>query len=81
MYSGSEDDEPDWVKTEKEQFAAYRDKDSDGFMDKNEVRDWILPNDYDHSEAESKHLMHEADDNKVLFIIHEYLFTFFVRDF
>lgn len=65
MYSGSEEDEPDWVKTEKEQFAAFRDKDGDGFMDKNEVKDWILPNEYDHSESESKHLMHEADDNKV----------------
>lgn len=64
MYSGSEDDEPDWVKTEKEQFAAYRDKNNDGFMDKDEIKDWILPSDYDHSEAESKHLIYEADDNK-----------------
>lgn len=72
MYSGSEEDEPDWVKTEKEQFSAYRDKNNDGFMDKDEVKDWILPSDYDHSEAESKHLIHEADDDKVR------LFLFFI---
>ncbi|KFM77593.1 Calumenin-A, partial [Stegodyphus mimosarum] len=64
MYSGGEDDEPDWVKNEKEQFSAYRDKNNDGFMDKDEVKEWILPSDYDHSEAEAKHLIFEADDNK-----------------
>lgn len=64
MYSGSEEEEPEWVKNEKEQFTTYRDKNKDGFMDKDEVREWILPTDYNHSDAESKHLIHEADDNK-----------------
>ena len=38
MYRGVEgDDEPDWVKNEREQFANYRDKNKDGKMDTEEV--------------------------------------------
>lgn len=33
----SEDELPDWVRNEKEQFIAYRDKDGDGFLDMDEV--------------------------------------------
>ena len=29
----------------------------DGFMDMEEVHKWILPSDYDHTEAEAKHLV------------------------
>ncbi|CAL1283651.1 unnamed protein product [Larinioides sclopetarius] len=64
MYSGGEEDEPEWVKNERDQFKTYRDKNNDGYMDKDEVKEWILPSDYNHSEAESLHLIHEADDNK-----------------
>ena len=53
--------EPDWVKEEREQFKAHRDKDKDGFLNLEEVKEWILPADFDHSEAESKHLINEAD--------------------
>lgn len=56
--------EPDWLKTEKEQFGRYRDKNSDGYLDKSEVKDWILPPEYDNVAAESHHLMHEADVDK-----------------
>lgn len=38
MYSEDErknnPEEPDWLKTEKEQFSRYRDKNGDGYMDK-----------------------------------------------
>jgi hypothetical protein len=39
MYSSleEEDELPEWVRSEKEQFSAYRDKDGDGFLDKDEV--------------------------------------------
>ncbi len=57
--------EPEWVKTEREQFTEFRDKNKDGRMDKDETRDWILPNDYDHAEAEAKHLVYESDADKV----------------
>ena len=38
MYTGGEDEEePEWVKNEKEQFSSYRDKNGDGFLDNEEV--------------------------------------------
>ncbi|KAK9299190.1 hypothetical protein QLX08_007701 [Tetragonisca angustula] len=62
MYDGVEgEEEPEWIKNEKEQFSMYRDKDGDGFLDFEEVRTWIVPVDFDHAEAESRHLIFEAD--------------------
>lgn len=66
MYSHDNDaDEPEWVKTEREQFVEFRDKNRDGKMDREETKDWILPSDYDHAEAEARHLVYESDQNKV----------------
>ena len=59
------DQVPDWVIREKDQFREIRDKNKDGFMDRDEIREWIIPPDYDHSEAEAKHLIREADTNQV----------------
>lgn len=56
--------EPDWVKTERDQFSDFRDMNKDGKMDKEEIRRWILPQDYDHALAEAKHLVYESDVNK-----------------
>lgn len=63
MYRADENDdsEPEWVKNEREQFSSYRDKDGDGFMDGDEVKNWIIPEDFDHAEAEARHLIYEAD--------------------
>ncbi|XP_033322402.1 calumenin B scf [Megalopta genalis] len=62
MYDGAEgEEEPEWVKNEKEQFSMYRDKNGDGFLDSEEVKTWIIPADFDHAEAESRHLIFEAD--------------------
>lgn len=65
MYRGSdnEEEEPEWVKNEREQFSSYRDKDNDGFMDADEVKNWIIPEDFDHAEAEARHLIYEADSD------------------
>ncbi|KAJ3657637.1 hypothetical protein Zmor_009424 [Zophobas morio] len=64
MYKGEDDEEePEWVNNEREQFATYRDRDGDGFMDNEEVKNWILPPDFDHAEAESRHLIYEADSD------------------
>ena len=59
------DEEPDWVKTERQQFTDIRDVNKDGKMDNEEVKSWIIPADYDHSEAEARHLVFEADTDKV----------------
>ena len=38
MYRGvGEEEEPDWVKNEREQFENFRDKNKDGHMDAEEV--------------------------------------------
>ncbi|XP_015746023.1 calumenin isoform X2 [Python bivittatus] len=65
MYSHDGDtEEPEWVKTEREQFLEFRDKNHDGKMDTEETKDWILPSDYDHAEAEARHLVYESDQDK-----------------
>ncbi|RUS89550.1 hypothetical protein EGW08_002668 [Elysia chlorotica] len=60
---GDKEEEPDWVRTEREQFANFRDKNHDGHLDKEEIREWIIPEDYDHSTAEAAHLMRSSDDD------------------
>ncbi|XP_065580405.1 calumenin-A-like [Artemia franciscana] len=65
MYRGtSEEDEPDWVKSEREQFNVYRDQNKDGYLDQNEVKNWIIPPDFDHAIAEAKHLIYESDTDE-----------------
>ena len=66
MYREGEEGEgePDWVISEREQFEKFRDRNQDGFLDLEEVRAWIIPPDYDHSEAEAKHLVFEADGDQ-----------------
>lgn len=41
-------------------------------MDRQEVGEWIMPTDYDPVEAEAKHLIYHADDNKVCFYANLY---------
>ncbi|XP_078712567.1 calumenin-B-like isoform X1 [Lampetra fluviatilis] len=65
MYSEeSEEGDSEWVESERKQFAELRDTDGDGLMGHDEVAAWILPDDYDQAEAESKHLIHECDDDQ-----------------
>ncbi|GBM11402.1 Calumenin-B [Araneus ventricosus] len=63
MYNDDNDleSEPGWVQSEREQFTQFRDKDKSGFLEFSEVKQWILPDDYDNSEAEAKHLIYESD--------------------
>lgn len=43
MYRGIKDeDEPDWVRNEREQFQNYRDKNKDGHMDTDEVDTFLF---------------------------------------
>lgn len=62
MYRGEKnEEEPEWVKSEREQFSKYRDTNGDGYMTEEEVKNWIMPPDFDHAEAEARHLIYEAD--------------------
>ncbi|MGH0187343.1 UNVERIFIED_CONTAM: hypothetical protein FKN15_024613 [Acipenser sinensis] len=56
--------EPDWLKTEREQFRDFRDVNKDGKLDSGEVSKWILPGEVDHTETEAIHLIYESDQNK-----------------
>ena len=65
MFSHEEDGpEPDWALSEREQFNEFWDLNKDGKLDKDEIRHWILPQDYDHARAEARHLVYESDKNK-----------------
>ncbi|TGZ74559.1 hypothetical protein CRM22_000865 [Opisthorchis felineus] len=57
--------EPDWVAREREQYQKYRDIDHNGFMDRTEVGEWVMPTGYDPVEAETQHLFYHADIDKV----------------
>lgn len=61
-------EEPEWVKTEREQFQQFRDTNKDGFMDKDETSAWIMPDDFDHVTSEAKHLIQESDADSDGFI-------------
>ncbi|KRT81335.1 HLH domain-containing protein [Oryctes borbonicus] len=64
MYRGEEnEEEPEWVKSEREQFSKYRDTNADGYMTEEEVKNWIMPPDFDHAEAEARHLIYETDSD------------------
>ncbi|EUB65028.1 Calumenin-B [Echinococcus granulosus] len=54
----------DWGQKEKEQFLKHRDRNGDKRLDRQEIGEWIMPTDYDPVEAETKHLIYHADDNK-----------------
>lgn len=65
MWLEEEDgEEPEWVEEERKQFHDFRDKDKSGFLEDEEVRNWILPSEYDHAEGEAKHLIESADSNQ-----------------
>lgn len=66
MFRLSTNADDETAKNEKENFKTYRDKNGDNVLDREEVAAWILPTDYDHSLNEAKHLIYEADDDKVI---------------
>ncbi|XP_069598323.1 calumenin-like isoform X2 [Ranitomeya imitator] len=60
----AEEPEPEWVKTERQQFKDHRDLNKDGKLDRSEISHWIHPHDYDHADLEAKHLIYESDKDK-----------------
>ena len=61
----SSGEEPDWIKDDKEQFRTHRDKDHDGRLSREELASWLSPTEYDPAMAEARHLIHQADSDKV----------------
>ncbi|ESN99878.1 hypothetical protein HELRODRAFT_185810 [Helobdella robusta] len=59
-----DEEEPDWVRKERTYFAEHRDQNKDGFMDLEEVQEWISPKDFNNAAVESEHLINEADQDQ-----------------
>jgi len=55
--------EPQWVIEEREGFGQMLDHDKNGKLDKEEIKQWILPNDVDHIALEAQHLIEKSDTN------------------
>ena len=63
QYSDDEDSEPpDWVLDDRKHFAETLDKDKSGELERDEIRDWIIP-DLKESKKETAHLIDGADDD------------------
>merc|ERR1711868_63318 len=68
MWLEEEDgEEPEWVEEERKQFSEFRDKDNSGYLEDAEVRDWILPSEYDHAEGEARHLIESPIQTQTAF--------------
>jgi len=55
---------PEWIETEKKQFLSHRDKDGDGKVDIDELREWLNPGGVAPALAEAKHLIRLSDTDK-----------------
>lgn len=64
LWSDQSSIEPEWVKNEREEFVKTRDINGDGKLDLDEVAKWIVPDDFNHVEAEVKHLFSESDEDE-----------------
>lgn len=67
LLADEEDDNvnnPDWIETEKKAFLSHRDKDGDGNIDLEELREWLHPDGVTPALAEAKHLIAMSDSDK-----------------
>ena len=69
-----DEEEPEWMKDERDEFHNERDKNSDGKLDRDEIRDWIIPDDDNYVKEETQHLLKESDGNKVCVAMVTWLF-------
>lgn len=63
-----EEFDPAWIADEEEDFREELDKNGDGKLDREEVEAWVMPNDYYSLVEEAKHLISEADSDKVFIV-------------
>ncbi|XP_065835492.1 calumenin-like [Oscarella lobularis] len=55
---------PDWVSVENTTFYEVRDTNHNGKMDRDEIREWIMPTTHSHVNDEASHLVQQADVDK-----------------
>ena len=60
----SDEEEESARESERENFRDNVDLDGDGYLDRNEVRTWLIPVQYDYARGEAEFLIRVSDDNK-----------------
>ena len=60
-----DEDNDDDEDEDREEFKNHLDKNGDGKLDREDIKAWIIPDDYDHVDEETKHLIRESDVNEV----------------
>lgn len=65
--SNEDEEGEDWMKEEEDEFRSELDKNGDGILDRQEIAQWLVPDDYDHIDEETKHLFEEADHDQVYY--------------
>jgi len=58
-------DEEGWMQSEKKNYYDLGDQDGDKKLNRKELGDWLLNPNIDYIEDEVRHLIEEADANKV----------------
>ncbi len=59
------EEERDWAEEERVEFEEHLDKDKDGVLNYQEIKDWLAPNETVFFEHEAEHLLSHADMDKV----------------
>ena len=58
-------DTPGWVENEEREFGEMMDKNKDGKLDRDEIRQWIAPSEEEFTGEEADHLIRQGDKDKV----------------
>ena len=64
ILDGEEVDKEELREQEKNNFQNFLDKNKDGVLDRSEVKEWILPVQYDFARAEAEYLITVSDLNE-----------------
>lgn len=57
MYIPGEEEDNEWLEQEKSSFINKKDKNKDGYLDRAELAEWVIPQDMLAHEDEAKHLI------------------------
>lgn len=63
-----EEDDVEWIETEKHNFKDNLDADHDGKLNKDELKKWLLSDDHEQIVEETEHLFNQADVNQDNFL-------------
>lgn len=78
---GDHSKEPVWVQEEVRQFVEERDVDKNGFLEGQEIADWLVPLEIEDLDEEVEHLIEEADEDEVCPCFNQRAFILFIFSF